>query len=203
MDKAKHGQIQIPGMTPHQQEISSDLLEPLPTLPIMNLLVTTGEAEFKKLQIPHHLVKKWRADDEFGDEFGKWLDGFCEKYSVTEESQPTSETTSPQKTTAGGTAEVVEPSPKRLKADEVAADKIFENDLIKDALLFDCKLGSKDSLEFPNPSRQKAFLGELDPARADPQEWCLPDWLWARQFQAFQGRRPIAREGLDIYDSRL
>ncbi|CAK8987791.1 Uncharacterized protein SCF082_LOCUS1126 [Durusdinium trenchii] len=139
VDKAKHGQIQIPGMTPHQQEISSDLLEPLPTLPIMNLLVTTGEAEFKKLQIPHHLVKKWRADDEFGDEFGKWLDGFCEKYSVTEESQPTSETTSPQKTTAGGTAEVVEPSPKRLKADEVAADKIFENDLIKDALLFDCK----------------------------------------------------------------
>ena len=148
-------------MTPHQQEISSDLLEPLPTLPIMNLLVTTGEAEFKKLQIPHHLVKKWRADDEFGDEFGKWLDGFCEKYSVTEESQPTSETTSPQKTTAGGTAEVVEPSPKRLKADEVAADKIFENDLIKDALLFDCKLGSKDSLNFQIRAGRKLFLVNL------------------------------------------
>ena len=155
VEKAKSGQFVVPGMQPYQAEVNADLLEALPTLPVMNLLVTSGEGEFKKLQVPHTLVKKWRADEEYGDEFGKWLDNFVEHYSITEEQ---TDTKSPTKSTSGGVATVVEPSPKKLKVEEVGPDYIVKNDAIQETLLFDCKVSGKESMSFQIRSGKKLYL---------------------------------------------
>ena len=165
VEKAKAGQILIPGMQPFQKELNPDVLDALPTLPIMNLLVTSGEAEYRKLQVPHALVKKWRADEEFGDEFAKWLDGFLETYAVTpEDAGPAPTTNSPSKTLPGGVADAVEPSPKKLKVEEVNSCHVVEKDSIQEALLFDTKLAGKDSLNFQIRAGRKVYLVNLTTA---------------------------------------
>lgn len=162
VEKSKTGQLSIPGMQPYQSEVSQDLLEALPTLPVMNLLVTSGEGEFKKLQLPHNLVKKWRTDDDYGDEFGKWLDSFVEKYSVTEEDAPMpSPRSDPTKSEPGGTTPAAEPSPKKQKVEEVAPEHIIKNDAIQDTLLFDVKISGKDSMSFQIRSGKKLYLVNL------------------------------------------
>lgn len=79
----------------------------------MNLLVSQGEGEFRKLVIPKQLVQKWATDPDFGDAFTKWLDDFCETYSMGEETEPVSNKRAGEQAGAGqGSAEPL-PSPKK------------------------------------------------------------------------------------------
>ncbi|CAK9112393.1 unnamed protein product, partial [Durusdinium trenchii] len=160
VDKVKAEQFQVPGQRPFQKEVSADLLEALPALPVMNLLVTTGEGDEKKLKIPSSLVKKWSCDEDFAQVFSKWLDEFCEVYSVADETENTS---SPNKRPAEGqdAASQAQPSPKKLKFDEVGAEHLTPNDKISETLLVECKLGGKDSLNFQVRTGNRAYFVNL------------------------------------------
>ena len=61
-----------------QKEISPDLIEPVPTLPKMNILTTHGADDSKPLGIASEVVKKWACHRTCGKEFGIWLDEFLE-----------------------------------------------------------------------------------------------------------------------------
>ena len=90
VEKVKLEGFQIPGAQPFQKEVNPDLLDALPAIPITNLLVEKGEGEDRSLVLPKHLMLKWRSDEDFGDEFSKWLDAFLEKYSVSEDADNSS-----------------------------------------------------------------------------------------------------------------
>ena len=161
VDRVKQAQLVLPGMTqPFQQEPNADLLEALPSLPIMNMLVTEGEGEFKKLLIPESVVQKWRSDTEFGEDFGKWLDSFLEKHSIATAPQPSPQDgkrpapdPSPEQTQQG--------TPKKARVEEVPADRLLQGDTIPQTLLFDAKLGAKDSLNFQIRTDKTLYLVNL------------------------------------------
>ncbi|CAK9068414.1 unnamed protein product [Durusdinium trenchii] len=162
VEKAKGGQFQFPGQRAYQKDIPSDLLEALPQFPILNLLVTSGEGEFRKLQIPKPLVQKWRTDSDFGDEFGTWLDNFCEKYSVAENEQTSQ--TSPNKNKRDG-EEPENPTPvKKNKVEEVGPEFILANDKVQETLLFEAKLQGKDSLSFQIRTGHQLFVVNSTPS---------------------------------------
>ena len=159
VDKVKAGNLVLPGMQPFQAEVSNDLLEALPALPVMNLLITEGEGEFRQLKIPRSLIQKWRTDEDFGEEFGRWLDPFLEVYSAASEEPVPGENQS--KRPAAGQPEEQQASPKKAKTEEVSAEFIMSKDKIMETLLFDCKLTSKDSLNYQVRTGQNIYLVNL------------------------------------------
>lgn len=167
-DKMKAGNMVIPGSRAFQSEVAPDLLESLPALPIMNLLVTQGDGEFRKLVIPKKLVEKWASDPDFGEQFTRWLDKFLENYSVgddpAEAGASGAKRGAEEQSGSAGSTETPLPSPKKLKVAEVAAECIVDNDKVQEALLVDCKLGGKDTLNFQLRTGHFVYLVNLTAA---------------------------------------
>ena len=157
VDKVKGGHMTLPNMSkPFQPEVANDLLEALPALPIMNLLVTKGEGEFRELKIPKKLVEKWASDADFGEGFQKWLETFLETYTIGEEAEASPN----KKRGADDEAEKLQ-SPKKPKLPEIPADSLVDNDKITETLLVDAKLGGKDTLNFQIRTGHKIYLVNL------------------------------------------
>ena len=163
VEKVKAGSLTIPGMQKaFAPDLAADLLEALPAPPIMNLLVTQGEGEFRKLVIPKALVQKWAADPDFGQDFTTWLDNFLETYAIGEDSaEPVSNKRAGDQAGAGQGAADPLPSPKKAKVVEVDPAFILENDKIQETLLMEAKLGNKDSLNFQVRSGHCIYLVNL------------------------------------------
>ena len=156
VEKVKLEGFQIPGAQPFQKEVNPDLLDALPAIPITNLLVVTGEGEDRSLVLPKHLMLKWRSDEDFGDEFSKWLDAFLEKYSVSEDADNSSPNNKRQNSEEK-TSEA-EPSPKRCRVEEVPAECLLPCDKIAETLLFETKLGGKDTIGFQIRTNHQLYL---------------------------------------------
>ena len=148
--RVKAGTFSVPGAKANA-EIPADLLQPFPSLPSMNLLVTKGDDDKKALQIPARLVKQWAGDAEFGSRFQTWLDEFLNTYEIAEEAAP-------------GEQGTPEPALKRQKTTPAVEDKVLDasflvdNDKVEGALLFDVKLAPKDALNFQLRAAHRAFL---------------------------------------------
>ena len=66
------------------EELSEDLLDPMPEKPKMHHLVYAGPDK-AQLFIPVELVKTWQSNMIFRDRFCAWLDNFTKKYAIADE----------------------------------------------------------------------------------------------------------------------
>ena len=154
VDKVKLEGFQIPGARPFQKDVNPDLLDALPAIPITNLLVVKGDGEDRSLVLPKHLMLKWRSDEDFGEEFSSWLDKFLEKYSVGEDA----DNSSPKRPNSEVQGQDREPSPKKIRTEEVPAECLLPADKISETLLFECKLGGKDTVTFQIRTNHQLYL---------------------------------------------
>ena len=79
LDKFKDGSMKLPNGEQLQTTVPQDLLEPLPTLPRLNVLVATGSDENRKLQMPLPVFKQWKDHAVLGSEFVQWVEAFVQQ----------------------------------------------------------------------------------------------------------------------------
>jgi hypothetical protein len=153
------GSVALPNNQKISKELPHELLEPLPALPKMNILITTGDDE-KKLHIPGGLVKKWQFHERetLSKEFVQWLDVFAQTHSVLDETDVSAVTGSGQKRiNKDGDSET--PS-KKAKIDSA---HVVESSKIEHALLVETKL-PKDNLFLQLRAGHRLYICNKGPA---------------------------------------
>ena len=121
------------------KELPSDLVDPLPPVPNMNILTVSGTDDKKTLNLPVSIVKEWHKHPTFGAQFTAWLDKFAEKYNVLDLQQAASEPKNPgtnPKEPASGS--VLGRPAKRAKV--TPPEKIFDANDITEALIQEAKV---------------------------------------------------------------
>ena len=98
----------------------------------------------------------WRSDEDFGEEFSKWLDKFLEKYSVSDDADNSSPNNKRPNSEVQGQDR--DPSPKKSRAEEVPAECLLPCDKISETLLFETKLGGKDTMAFQIRTNHQLYL---------------------------------------------
>ena len=115
------------------KELPSDLVDPLPPVPSMNVLIISGTDGKKTLNLPVSIVKEWHTHPTFGMQFNAWLDNFVEKYNVLD---PASEP-GPAKRPGPGKPPGLPPF---KKAKVTPPENIFDANDITEALIQEAKV---------------------------------------------------------------
>ena len=140
------------------KDVNPDLLESLPKLPNMNRVVMQNEDTNPELGIPFAVVKLWQMDPVFGKEFVAWLDKFTEQYKIVDPAAGGPDPPGPPgKRKADG--QCPEASPKKAKI----MDGIVEMSSIKEDLIHECKLISKDAPSLQIRSSHTIYIVNTSP----------------------------------------
>ena len=145
-----------------QKEISPDLIEPVPTLPKMNILTTHGADDSKALGISSTLVKEWACHRTCAKEFGKWLEEFLDSDAANQIIDPFEEKKQPKR---GPDGEADGTPPTKVAK---VMTQCIELDAIKETLLHEVKMVNvaKDAGVLQFRSSQKVYIVNMSKAES-------------------------------------
>ena len=189
--KLQDGVLNLPFGDKVDKTMSEDLLEPLPPLPRMNKLVVGGP-EKNILQVPTTLVKEWQFHKAFGPPFMKWLDKFCERYTVVDAASDGLVEKNPLKRCR----DVILLSPAAKKP-KIATECVIEANSITDALLLETRMTGKDNLAMIQiRSGHKIYL-----VNNTPVELVIPADAFIAGFG--KGSFKLLKQGVDVDPNHL